>query len=180
MGAWSVPPVLILGTAIAGVIALLAQQVFVARIPRRDLGLRVDDLRRAAPPAAIATAVFAGAAVAWALVSGRPLRSHQLAWMLPLYPFWGLAHQTLFQGILHRNLRRIASAPVATLVTAAAFALVHWGRLELVGLTAVAGLVWSLLYARCGNVIVLGLSHGIAAALAYPLIMGYDPLVNGG
>jgi len=176
MGALSLPPGLILGLAASGGLAIIAHQVLVIRVRPADLGLRVDNLRRAAPPAAIATAAFAAAAVAWALAADRPLWSAQVAWMLPLYPLWGLAQQTIFQGILHRNLRRIAPAPVAILVTTTAFALVHWGRPELVGLTAVAGLVWSLLYARCENVIVLGLSHGIAAALAYPLIMGYDPL----
>lgn len=49
-------------------------------------------------------------------------------------------------------------------------------QVGLVGLTVVAGLVWTILYARCPNVIPLGVSHGIAASLAYPLILAHAPL----
>jgi len=176
MGLLDLPPLLILVLAAAGGVAIILHQVLVIRVRPADLGLRLDNLRRAAPAAAIATATFAAAAVAWALAADRPLLSSDLAWMLPLYPVWGIAQQTLFQGILHRNLRELAPAPVAILGTTAAFALVHIGLPELVGLTAAAGLVWSILYARCPNVLVLGISHGIAAALAYPLILDHAPL----
>jgi len=155
MGLLDLPPVIILVLAATGGVAIILHQVLVIRVRPADLGLRIDNLRRAAIPAAIATAAFAAAAVAWVLAADRPLWSDELAWMLPLYPLWGLAQQTLFQGILHRNLRKLVPAPAAVLVTAIAFALVHWGRPELVGLTAVAGLVWSMLFTRCPNVIVL-------------------------
>ena len=46
----------------------------------------------------------------------------------------------------------------------------------LVALTAVAGTGWSILHLRWPNVIVLGISHGILAALTYPLLLDGDPL----
>ena len=41
-----------------------------------------------------------------------------------------------------------------------------------------AGLFWSWLFARTPNVWALGLSHGILAALAYPLVLGNNPLTR--
>lgn len=178
LGAAGVHPVAILVLAVAAVAALLVRELRFARVTLDDLGLRVRDLRRAAPAAGLVTALFAAAAVAWAVVADRPLWSADLAWMLPLYPLWGIAQQTLFQGILHRNLRNLLPPVPAILVTTTVFAFAHSGNPVLVGLTAVAGLVWSALYARCGNTVALGISHGIAAALAYPLILAHQPLAG--
>jgi len=47
---------------------------------------------------------------------------------------------------------------------------------EQVGLTFAAGLGWSFLFARSPNVLSLGLSHGILAALVYPILLGENPL----
>jgi hypothetical protein len=46
----------------------------------------------------------------------------------------------------------------------------------LVALTAVAGTGWSILHLRWPNVLALGLSHGVLAALTYPLLLEGDPL----
>ena len=90
MGLLDLHPVLILVLAASGGVAIILHQILLIRVRPADLGLRFDNLRRAAPPAAIATAAFAAATVAWALAADRPLWSSELAWMLPLYPIWGL------------------------------------------------------------------------------------------
>ncbi len=61
-------------------------------------------------------------------------------------------------------------------ITAVAFSLVHAGSLRLVALTLISGWVWSWIYQRGANLWVLGLSHGVLAALAYPLLLGDNPL----
>ena len=50
------------------------------------------------------------------------------------------------------------------------------GNAPLTGLTFVGGLVWSALFVRHPNVLALGISHGILATLAYPLLLGTNPL----
>ena len=74
--------------------------------------------------------------------------------------------------------KRTAWGPeaVQVLVTAAAFASVHFGNRVLTGLTFTAGLCWSALYRRWPNLWLLAASHSILAALAYPLVLADAPL----
>ncbi|MEZ5989690.1 MAG: CPBP family intramembrane glutamic endopeptidase [Planctomycetota bacterium] len=122
-----------------------------------------------------ATAWFSGVAavglVVWALVLGRAPRTSELMWMLPLYPLFGLVQQLAVQGMLHRGLLSLGvpSLP-AILVTTVAFAALHVGNATLVGLTFVAGLAWSVIYARHRNLWPLGVSHGLLGAIAYQLV----------
>lgn len=161
----------------------LALAVFAALLVRRgqdrcrDLGLRTDNLGSALAPVGAFTFLAALAIVGFAWIRGRSLWRADLAILLPVYPLWGVAQQLIFQGILHRRLMvLVRSAPVEVTLTAAAFATVHAGNLALVALTFAAGLVWSLLFRRWPNVIALGISHGVLAALAYPLVLGDAPL----
>jgi membrane protease YdiL (CAAX protease family) len=123
------------------------------------------------------TGAAAAAIVVWALCRGSPLWRSDMAILLPLYPVWGTIQQVIFQGLLHRRLRvLLPNAILQVLLTSTAFAFVHWGNPALVALTFAAGIAWSLLFRRWPNVWALGLSHGILAALAYPMILGDAPL----
>jgi membrane protease YdiL (CAAX protease family) len=62
------------------------------------------------------------------------------------------------------------------LITATAFGSVHFGNRILLGLTFVAGIAWSVLYCRWPNLWLLAGSHSVLAALAYPLVLAYEPL----
>jgi membrane protease YdiL (CAAX protease family) len=125
--------------------------------------------------------LFTGAATAaivvYALCQGSSLWRSDMAILLPLYPVWGTIQQVIFQGLLHRRLRvLLPNAILQVLITSVAFALVHWGNPALVALTFAAGIAWSLLFRRWPNAWALGFSHGILAALAYPMILGDTPL----
>lgn len=145
----------------------------------RDYGVRADNLGAALGPALAWTALAAAAIAGWALARGASAWRPALLALLPLYPVWGFVQQLIFQGILHRRLLLLLSSrPAALVLTAAAFGLVHWGDGTLVVLTAAAGLVWSWLFQRVPNVIALGISHGILGALAYPFLLGRDPLAE--
>lgn len=141
-----------------------------------DFGLRVDNL----VPACRTVGTWTGGGVVsilfYALLTGAEFRTELLI-MLPLYPLWGIVQQLIFQGLLHRRiLVLVRNEHAAVLLTAMAFALVHLGSWPLVALTFVAGLVWSRLFQVYPNVWALGLSHGILAALAYPLLLADNPL----
>jgi len=142
----------------------------------RDFGLAAPDLGRARPAIAF-TALGAAALVSLGIAAGRDLWRPEMAILLPLYPLWGIVQQLIFQGVLHRRLLVLLRPPwLAALLTAGFFAAVHAGDAKLVGLTFIAGLAWSFLFRRYPNVWVLGLSHGVLAALAYPLAVGRNPL----
>jgi len=158
---------------------LLYGGLVVARRPRgwHELGLRADNLGRCAAPIGTVTALGALGILAWAAATGRSPWRADLAILLPLYPLYGVAQQTVFQGLLHRRLLGLLrSRPLAAVLTTLAFALVHLGDARLLVLAAVAGAAWSLLYQRWPHLWLLGLSHGILAALAYPLLLGDAPL----
>lgn len=144
----------------------------------RDFGLRADNLAAAARPVARFTLAAAAVIVAGAVVAGRRIWNDELAVLLPLYPIYGVAQQLVFQGVLHRRLALLLERRTAIVLTAAIFAGVHAGNTMLVAVTFAAGLGWSLLFARVPNVWMLGLSHGLLAALAYPLLLGDAPLAR--
>ncbi len=143
----------------------------------RDYGFRLDNLREAAWPIGAFTVLAAAGIVTYGLATGARFWNPELAIVLPLYPIWGVAQQFAFQGLLHRGLLELVPSRLACVViTAVAFALVHTGDAELVGLTFVAGLAWAWLFQRWPNVFLLGLSHGALGALVYPLVLGVRSL----
>ncbi|MBI4613634.1 MAG: CPBP family intramembrane metalloprotease [Planctomycetes bacterium] len=168
---WLVPAVLALVAGYGVLVRLRGRETW------RDFGLRADNLARSAFAVGLFTAAGALLCVLWALISGRPLWRPELALLLPAYPLYGIVQQLVFQGVLHRRLVLLLPGrflPIA--VTASVFALVHVGNAPLVPITLAAGAGWSWLYRRWPNVWVLGISHGILASLAYPLVLSQDPL----
>jgi hypothetical protein len=143
----------------------------------RGLGFRRDNLRRAALPIGLTTVLFATALGIGAFTLHRPLWSKESALLLALYPAWALIQQGVFQGILHRRLAFLwPSGWAPVLITALAFSAVHWGNSLLVALTFGAGLAWSALYRFWPNLWLLGASHSLLAALAYPSVLGDAPM----
>lgn len=145
----------------------------------REHGFRLDDLRASARAVGIGTAVGIVGLLLWAHFSGRALWQPGIAVLLPLYLPFGLFQAAVFQGVLHRRLQQLLPAPwQAVALTTAVFTLVHVGYGGLMALTAIAGLGWSLAYRRWPNVWSIGVSHAVLAALAYPLVLGDDPLAR--
>jgi len=163
--------------AVTGALVAYASLVLARRGERpRDFALAAP---RLAPslPALVFTALAAAALILLGLATGGDLWQPEMAILLPLYPLWGIVQQLIFQGVLHRRLLVLLKPRwLAALLTAGCFAAVHAGDAKLVGLTFIAGLAWSFLFQRYPNVWVLGLSHGVLAALAYPLAVGRNPL----
>src|SRR5712691_5893965 len=161
-------------------VALLGNGVYLARRGTdswRDLGFRADNLRAAALPFGLITVLLGAGLVAWATVHGRPIITRQAVLLLALYPVWAIVQQLAFQGLPHRRLMLLVpSRPLQIAITAAAFAAVHVGNWTLVLLTFSVGILWSMLYRAYPNLWLLGASHTILAALAYPLVLGDAPL----
>lgn len=160
--------------------ALLSYAYYFAR-RRSDswqaLGLRTDNLRAALLPTAAITLGGATGLIGVGLWEGRTGWGAQALLLLVLYPLWALAQQFAFQGVLRRRLMLVVRPGLLqVLITAAAFASVHFGNPVLVALTFTAGLVWSAIYRYWPNLWVLAASHSILAALAYPIVLADAPL----
>jgi len=143
----------------------------------RALGFRADNLREGLLPVGITTFVAAAGLIGIATLRGTAVRVSDLLVLLALYPAWALVQQLAFQGLLHNRLTMLVRAPVLqVLITAAAFACVHFGNPGLMVLTFLGGIVWSVLYRRWPNLWLLAGSHTVLAALAYPLVLADAPL----
>jgi len=165
--------------AVAG-LALAIYAIFLFRRRThslRDIGFRRDNLANALVPVGVFTIAAGIGLVIWGVTRGRAAWGKELLLLLVLYPAWALVQQLGFQGLFHRGLMVLVRSPVLQVLgTAAAFACVHWGNAALFGLTFVAGVAWSLLYRRWPNLWLLAGSHTVLAALAYPLVLGDNPL----
>lgn len=142
-----------------------------------EMGLRRDNLGTGLVPVGIFTIVAGLGLVAWTVAQGGDLGAKSVLSLLVLYPVWAVVQQFGFQGLFHRGLMvLVPSRTLQVLGTGTAFACVHWGNPTLFGLTFVAGIAWSLLYRRWPNLWLLAGSHTVLAALAYPLVLGDNPL----
>ena len=93
-----------------------------------------------------------------------------------LYPIWGIAQQFALQNFIARNLAGVLSNPLAIAgVAAALYGAAHYPRLELVILTAVAGVFLTLIYRRFPNLWAVGIVHGILGSLAVHIVLKADP-----
>ena len=161
-----------------------------------DLGLTWAHARKAtrllALPTGLACALFLG--IGW---WNQSLHLYdQFGRALFLLPLSGIAQQTILQGVLHRRLRELLppvvnappprTHPMAIGLTAILFSLLHAPNGPLMGLTLVGGLIWSWIYDRAPNLLLLGVSHGVIslvvictlpATLLDSLSVGYKHLL---
>jgi hypothetical protein len=146
------------------------------RTAAAEWGLRVDNLKSAAPPILGVFAVGVAALFALRLaIGGRPVPRD--AWVLfLLYPVWSLIQQFVLQALLAANLERLGVAravivPVAALLFGAA----HMPDWPLAALCASAGVAWTAIYLSRRHLPLLALSHAWLGTLAYYWVLGRDP-----
>lgn len=142
----------------------------------RSWGMRGDNFRLAIGPhlafAALGSATTLGLGMAMGTLSFPPT-----FWItLALYPMWGTGQQFALQNLLARNVYGFTSNMFAVaLIAAALFAASHYPRLELVALTAAAGVPFTLLYRRYPNLWAVGIAHGILGSVAVYAVLEEDP-----
>ena len=114
--------------------------------------------------------------VSFGMVSGSLSLPSTFLLTLVLYPVWGLAQQFALQNLIARNLVGVFSNPVAIAVAAAVlFGISHCPRLELVLLTLVSGIFFTLIYRRRPNLWAVGVAHGLLGSLAVYIVLKEDP-----
>ncbi len=112
----------------------------------------------------------------WAGVSARILNPGMLL-ALAFYVPWALAQQTLFQFYLLGRLAVLCPGrpALAIVVTGIAYSLVHLPDYATTTVTAVAGVVWSLLYYRYRLLLPLAFSHAVLGSTFYYWVCGQNP-----
>jgi hypothetical protein len=156
--------------------AYLAVRVAKDRTLLSRWGIRLDNLRSAAPPVAAFFAVAVAALVAWRLArGGQPLPASAVA-VFAIYPVWAFIQQFVVQALVASNLERLGLGRALVVpVAAALFGLAHLPDWPLVALCAGAGVAWTILFLRFRNLLVLALSHAWLGALAYYWVLDRNP-----
>lgn len=95
---------------------------------------------------------------------------------LALYPAWALAQQFALQNLIAANLAPATPRPwlVAT-AAGALFAASHYPCTELVLLTFIAGVPFTLIYRRFPNLWAVAIAHATLGSLAVYLVLREDP-----
>jgi hypothetical protein len=148
----------------------------------RRWGFRADNLARASAVPAALLIVVASAFAVYAGPHGTLRFPPHAAWLLLLYPAWGLVQQFLVLAVVVGNLEQV---PVLArrkgwlvVLGAALFASVHAYDGWLVAGTFFLELVLVPLYLRYRNLWPLGVLHGWLGALFYLWILGRDMWVE--
>lgn len=139
-------------------------------------GIRLDNLKSAAPPIAGTFVLGAAALFAYhAAFGGGALPRH--AWILFLiYPVWSFIQQFVLQALVALNLERLGLSRLAVVpIAALLFGLAHLPDWPLAALCAVAGLAWTAIFLRWRHLPLLALSHAWLGSLAYFWVLQRDP-----
>lgn len=142
----------------------------------RVWGFRADNLL----PAMRAQVGFAGlgaaALIGLAAFTELPGLPHTFWLTLVLYPVWGIAQQFALQNLIARNITGLVRGPLGIAALAALlFAISHYPRLELVALTFIGGIFFTLIYRRLPNLWAVGSAHGVLGSMAFYIVLGEDP-----
>ena len=117
---------------------------------------------------------------------GNYLGTNILSWrilpILLIYPIWGIIQQFIIVGLIARNLKGLEKVKVPevaiVLITAIVFAIVHYPYGVLMVGTFFLAIVYTLLYLRGRNLLVLGIYHGWIGAIFFYTILARDPWVE--
>jgi membrane protease YdiL (CAAX protease family) len=160
------------------IVASMLISNFAHRDSFRSLGLRIDNLPRAASGALPATATAAGIVVALALIVGpRELELQRVLLNFVYYIFWGFAQQYALQGFVLQRLLDAGLTRRAPLAAGALFAIVHAPNPGLMTMTFAGGWMWCSLFRREPNLLILAVSHACLAVVADGLL---PAVVTGG
>ena len=93
-----------------------------------------------------------------------------------LYPVWGVAQQFALQNLIAKNLSYVLQSHLGLAVGASAlFGVSHYPRLELVALTFVGGIFFTLVYRKFPNLWAVGIAHGVLGSLVVYIVLKEDP-----
>lgn len=134
-----------------------------------------------------ACAAFTAGALLVLIIAGALLKPPQQPWperflnwhfalAVALYFPWALLQQYIFQFYWHGRWLRLVPAQAALVLTALAFAAVHFPRWPVMLVTLAAGAFWSYCYYRWRELLPLAASHAVLGAALHYWVFGRDLL----
>jgi membrane protease YdiL (CAAX protease family) len=142
----------------------------------RVWGIRSDNLIAAALAQLRFFAVAVVALIIFAVVTEAPGLPSTFWFTAALYPVWGIAQQFALQNLIANNITGFFSRPIPiALLAALLFSVSHYPRLELVALTFVGGIFFTLIYRKHPNLWVVGTAHGLLGSMAFYIVLQEDP-----
>ena len=167
---WCVEPAIprkgkLLGFLLLAAIPVCSQLLHRDRV--RDLGIRVDNLKRSGRDVALATTVGTLGLLMLGKLAGWQIELRPETALMPIgYTVWGFSQQYALQSFVHRRLRESPKlSRLAPLLAALCFGLVHLPNPILVVATTVMGYMWCRLYQREPNLFTLAVSHALLATM---------------
>lgn len=135
--------------------------------------------RRASITMLAMTASAAAVLLLWGAAKGNPLWSIGMLAALPVYFLWALVQQTIFLFYFLGRLRMLwprLPAVGMSMISGAAYGLVHLPEFEVVLLTLIAGAAWSYCYLRDRALLPVAASHAVLGTGYYYWVGGRDLL----
>jgi len=114
---------------------------------------------------------------------GNRMGTNILSWsilpVLLLYPIWGIIQQFIIIGLIARNLKDMEGINIPevliVLITSILFSVVHYPYHLLIIGTFFLAMVYTALFIRNRNLIVMGIYHGCLGAFFFYTILQRDP-----
>lgn len=98
--------------------------------------------------------------------------------ILLIYPIWGIVQQFIIVALIAGNLKSILgpyfSKTLIVIITSVVFGVVHFPHNDLVIATTFMALVYTSLYLKGYNILVMGILHGWIGAVFFYTVMGRD------
>jgi len=164
---------------IAGFTALAVAVLRFLLIRRLDLkssGFRLDNFGRAFIVVGVMTGLLFSICVAVSPSAAALAEPFSASLALQMIAS-GILQQAFFLGYLLQRWSALISNPLlAVFLNALLFAYVHLPNPSLVLVTALAGLLFGLLFLKAPNVLAIGLAHGMLSLLAGPLLEPWGAL----
>jgi len=117
--------------------------------------------------------------VTYGLISDTLIVNWHIVPIMLLYPLWGVIQQYLVVGLVAGNLddygKRKIPKWLIVILTAILFSVVHFPSPLLIGGTFLLALVYTIVYLKKRNLLVLGLYHGWLGGLFYFFVLNRDP-----
>ncbi len=120
------------------------------------------------------------------ILIGNHYETNVLNWniipILLLYPIWGVIQQFLVVGLIAKNLDSLPETTIPRVAiiffVALLFGLIHYPWQLLMLATFLLAVVYTILYLRERNLIVLGIFHGWLGGFFFFTLMGKDPWLD--
>jgi hypothetical protein len=131
---------------------------------------------------AVALLVLAVLALFAARAAGTPALERFGNWHMllaaALYFPWALLQQYIFQFYWFGRWLTLVPMAIAVVLTALAFAAVHYPRWPVMAVTLIAGAAWALIYYRWRSLVPLAVSHALLGTALHYWVFGNDLLAR--